>query len=120
MSTLNNEKSDNDSEMSCLSTPSKVALSLAQNPMRSITPGYMETDIKFLIESTSSTVSPDEEQVHFEFPQSVDRKREIYRQIAVAYAMMTLYLFPPRKLTIGDSTMELQGHYFRLLKDITI
>lgn len=87
--------------------------------MRSITPGYTETDIKNLIESASSSVSPDMEQGHFWLPESVHKKRDIYRQIAVAYAMLTLYAFLPWKLTIGDLTMELRGHCFPLLKDIT-
>ena len=119
MSSSNYERTGDEHEMSPLSPLSKVSLSSAQNPMRSITPGYMETDIKTLIESAPSSVSPDVEQSHFWFPEFVERRRDIYRQIAVAYAMLTLYAFLPWKLTIGDLTMELWEHYFPLLKHIT-
>ena len=84
-----------DTEMIPLSPPSKVALSSAQNPLRSITPGYRETDIQTLIESAPVPSSPEEEREVFSFPDSVERKRELYRQIAVSYAALTLYSLSP-------------------------
>lgn len=91
-----------DNEMIPLSPPSKVALSSAQNPLRSITPGYHETDIQTLIESAPVPSSPEEEREGFSFPGSLEIKRELYRQIAVSYAALTLYFLSGGNLMIGD------------------
>ena len=80
-----------ETEMLPLSPPSKVALSSAQNPLRSITPGYRETDIQTLIESAPAPPSPEDERDVFSFPDPLERKRELYRQIAVSYGALTLY-----------------------------
>ena len=98
---LNEESSptQQDNDMTLLSTPSKVAFSAAQNPLRSITPGYCETDIELLSMEAGRprlerSMSEDSEREVSTFPDSVERKRELYRQIAVSFSALTLY-FPP-------------------------
>jgi hypothetical protein len=86
-----------DLEASPLSTPSKVAFSSAQNPLRSITPGYRETDIQLLtMEATRPTFqqipSSESEREVSTYPDVAEQKREIYRQIAVSFSSFTLYL----------------------------
>src|SRR5271154_5457826 len=88
-----------DDDMTRLATPSKVALSAAQNPRRSTTLGYCETDIQLLSMEAGKprlerSMSEDSERAVSTFPESVERKRELYRQIAVSFSALTLY-FPP-------------------------
>jgi len=83
-------------ELTSLSPPSKVAFSSAQNPLRSVTPGYRETDINLLtieagrplIERRSST---DTEEDGEDEPDPIAAKWELRRQIAVTYSALTLY-----------------------------
>jgi len=94
---LDEEFSPDENDMTLLSTPSKVAFSSAQNPLRSITPGYRETDIQLLSmeagkPSLNRSMSEDSEAQVSSFPDPVERKWEIYRQIAVSYSALTLYL----------------------------
>jgi hypothetical protein len=86
-----------ENDMTLLSTPSKVAFSSAQNPLRSITHGYRETDIQLLSMEAGKprlnrSMSADSEREVSTFPDLVERKRELYRQIAVSYSAFTLYL----------------------------
>jgi len=86
-----------DNDMTRLSTPSKVALSAAQNPRRSTTLGFCETDIQLLSMEAGKprlnrSMSADSEREVSTFPDPVERKRELYRQIAVSYSAFTLYL----------------------------
>ena len=88
-----------ENDMTLLSPPSKVALSAAQNPLRSITHGFCETDIELLAMEAGRprlerSMSEDSEREVSTFPDSVERKRELYRQIAVSFSALTLY-FPP-------------------------
>jgi len=89
-----------DQEMTPLSTPSKVAFSSSQNPLRSTTPGYCETDIQLLtieagrplIQRTDSEeLERNPSESHFN---AIERKREFYRKIAVSYSALTLYAIP--------------------------
>ena len=86
-----------DHEMTPLSTPSKVAFSSAQNPLKSITSGYRETDIQLLTmeagrpEFERRNSSNDFERELSPCLDSTEKKRELYRQIAVSYSALTLY-----------------------------
>src|SRR5271163_4145781 len=89
------ESTPDEHEMASLSPPSKVAFSSAQNPLRSVTPGYRETDINLLtieagrplVERRSSTDTETDEED--EPPDPVAAKWEFRRQIAVTYSAMT-------------------------------
>src|ERR1700737_3235332 len=81
-----------------LSTPSKAAFSGAQNPIRSITPGYRETDIQFLTMEAGRPILPrnpssDEVadmDVLSRAGRDVEARKELYRQIAVSFGAFTL------------------------------
>jgi hypothetical protein len=82
-----------------LSAPSKVLLSAAQNPVKSITPGYRETDLDLLsleasrpiVLSIPSSPTSDDEPPS---PSSPKQRRQLFCQIAVSYAALTLYIPP--------------------------
>src|ERR1700738_3619618 len=77
------------------STPSRVAFSSAQNPLKSITPGYRETDVKLLTEEVvrpilSPTPSSEDEERGLFTPDDGWRYRDLYCQISLSYAVFTL------------------------------
>jgi hypothetical protein len=84
--------SSEDHEMTSLSPPSKVALSASQNPLRSTTPGYRETDIQLLTMEAGIAIPspPPEEREVSTYPDAAERKRELYRRIACSYSAFTL------------------------------
>jgi hypothetical protein len=86
--------SPEDHDMTPLSPPSKVAYSTSQNPLRSTTPGYRETDIQLLTMEAGIAIpnSPTEEREVSTYPDAAERKRELYRQIACSYSAFTLYV----------------------------
>jgi hypothetical protein len=90
-------RSSEDHEMTPLSIPSKVVFSSAHNPLRSITPGYRETDIQLLTseagrpELERRNSSNDFERQASSYSASAEKKRELCRKIAVSYSALTLY-----------------------------
>ena len=78
--------------------PLKVVYSAAQNPLRSITPGYRETDIQLLTMEAGrpslhrSPSIEEEKDFILNEPDRREKRCEIYRQIAVSYSALTLYL----------------------------
>jgi hypothetical protein len=76
-----------------IATPTKVALSSAQNPTRAITPGYLETDIELLAVEAGRTMDPllpAEEREVAAVPDPGARRWELFRQIACSFSALTL------------------------------
>jgi hypothetical protein len=104
-----------------IATPTKVALSSAQNSTQAITPGYMETDIELLsVEAGHHPLLPAEEREVAQVPDARERNRELFRQIAVSFCALTLSHLQWRALIVGDSMMARRVLFYRLWKLITI
>ena len=104
---LLDEEGSDEHDMSLLSTPSKVAFSTAQNPLRSTTSGYRETDIQLLAMEAGRprlerSLSEDSERQVSTVPDAMERKRELYRQIAASYSALTLYFPRAKKEMTGN------------------